>query len=306
MRVVSYDAPGGLRAAVVHEDVLVDAEQAARAAGLTDAGDYATVRGLIAHDADALALLGAAVAETAAVSGIARDGVRLGPPVPDPDKIICVGLNYRDHADEAGMAVPEFPVLFSKYRNALIGDNEPFELSDVSTEWDYEAELGVVIGTRAAAVSESDALDYVAGYMPFNDISARDVQLRISQWTTGKAIDRSGPCGPMLVLTDEVPDPQALTVRLRLNGEVLQESGTEHMIFSVARLVSYISAYVTLEPGDVIATGTPAGVGFKRDPVVRLNPGDVLETEVDGIGILVTPMVAKTAMLTAQTADARS
>ena len=305
MRVVSYEAPGGLRAAVVHQNLLVDAEHAARAAGLANPDEFATVRGLISQDADTLTQLGTAVADTAATSGIAMDEARLGPPVPDPDKIICVGLNYRDHAAEAGMAVPEYPVLFSKYRNALIGDNDPFELSDISHEWDYEAELGVVIGTRAAAVSEEDALEYVAGYMPFNDISARDVQLRVGQWMTGKAIDGSAPCGPMLVLTDEVPDPQALTVRLRLNGQVLQESGTEHMIFTVARLVSYISTYMTLEPGDIIATGTPAGVGFKRDPIVRLNPGDVLETEIEELGVLVTPMVTKAPVLTGSTAEAR-
>lgn len=293
MRISSYDDGGAWRAAVVVEDVLVDAECAAGAAGLSEPGAYRSARTLIAQPADVLAKLADAAAREASQIGIGRDQVRLGPPIPDPDKIICVGLNYRDHAAEAGMAVPDHPVLFSKYRNALIGDRQALELTDVSHEWDFEAELAVVIGQRVKGATVESALDSVAGYMPFNDISARDVQLRVSQWTTGKMLDGSAPCGPELVLADEVSDPQRLTLRQRLNGEVVQQSSTGAMIFPVARLIEYISTYVTLEPGDIIATGTPAGVGFKRQPPIYLKPGDLLETEVEELGTLTTPLVAE-------------
>ena len=292
MRLVSYRAEDGLRAGVVIGDQVVDAGAALAAAGHAEADSLAGVHALLAAPSGTLAALEAAATDGLGALGVEREGLVLGPPVPDPDKIICVGLNYREHASEAEMDVPDYPVLFPKYRNCLIGDMTPFELSAVSDQWDFEAELGVVIGTRARAVDQESALDHVAGYMPFNDLSARDVQLRISQWMTGKAIDNSGPCGPELVLADEVPDPQVLDIRLRLNGETLQEGNTSEMIFPVARLIEYISAYITLEPGDIIATGTPAGVGFKRSPAIFLKDGDRLETEIEGLGVLTTPMTA--------------
>jgi len=293
MRLVTYESDGGLRTGVLIGGRVVDAVGAAERAGLADAAAQAgTTRAIIGLEPAARAALERA-AEESVDGALDRAAVTLGPPVPDPDKIICVGLNYVDHATEAEMAVPEWPVLFAKFRNVLIGDGQAVEVSDLSDEWDYEAELAVVIGRRAAAVPAERALEHVAGYMPFNDVSARDVQLRSPQWTTGKAIDRTGPCGPALVLADEVPDPQALSLRLRLNGEVLQEANTSEMIFPVARLIEYISTFITLEPGDIIATGTPAGVGFKRDPVVRLKPGDLMETEIDGLGTLATPIVQR-------------
>jgi 2-keto-4-pentenoate hydratase/2-oxohepta-3-ene-1,7-dioic acid hydratase in catechol pathway len=291
MRIATYEDGGEWRAAIAAAGRYVDAERAAAAAGLPEPQKLQSTKELLGLSSEQRAQLLAAAEEQAGDDGMDRSALRLGPPVPDADKVICVGLNYREHAAEAEMAVPEFPVLFGKYRNALIGDEAPLALTDISEAWDYEAELAVVIGRRAKAVAEADALDHVGGYMPLNDISIRDVQLRISQWMTGKMIDDSAPCGPELVLTDEVPDPQALTLRLRLNGEVLQESSTAEMIFPVARLIAYISTYVTLEPGDIIATGTPAGVGFKRDPVVRLEPGDLIETEIEELGVLRTPCV---------------
>jgi 2-keto-4-pentenoate hydratase/2-oxohepta-3-ene-1,7-dioic acid hydratase in catechol pathway len=182
--------------------------------------------------------------------------------------------------------------VFAKFPNALIAAGDPIELPAVSEEVDYEGELAVVIGRRCKDVAEADALDAVAGYMPFNDVSARDIQLRTSQWISGKALDTSGPSGPALVLRDEVPDPQALRIVTTLNGEVLQESSTDQMIFPVRRLVAYISALMTLEPGDVIATGTPAGVGFKRTPPIYLRAGDTVQVAIDGLGTLENPVVA--------------
>jgi acylpyruvate hydrolase len=295
MRLVTYSTSGDPRAGILVGDLVVDARDAAARAALSNAGQLSTVRALIGCSEAEKAKLETAATALAPDGGYSLAAVTLGPPVPDPDKIICVGLNYVEHAAEAQMAIPEYPVLFAKYRNVLIGDGQAVEVSDLSEEWDYEAELGVVIGRRASGVSAAAALEYVAGYMPFNDVSARDVQLRSPQWTTGKAIDRTGPCGPALVLADEVPDPQNLELRFRLNGTVLQEANTSQMIFPVATLVSYISRYITLEPGDIIATGTPAGVGFKREPAVRLRPGDVMETEIESLGVLTNPIIARPA-----------
>jgi 2-keto-4-pentenoate hydratase/2-oxohepta-3-ene-1,7-dioic acid hydratase in catechol pathway len=294
MRLVTYEVSDGLRAGILVGERVVDAVAAGERAGLADAETLRSTRAIITLDAAGREALGRA-AEEWSDEGLVLSSVTLGPPVPDPDKIICVGLNYLDHATEAQMAVPEWPVLFAKFRNALIGEGQAVEVSDISNEWDYEAELAVVIGRRATDVPIENALDYVAGYMPFNDVSARDVQLRSPQWTTGKAIDRTAPCGPALVLADEVPDPQDLMLRLRLNGELLQEVNTSEMLFPVAQLIAYITKFITLEPGDILATGTPAGVGFKREPVVRLKPGDLMETEIDGLGLLTTPIVQRAA-----------
>jgi acylpyruvate hydrolase len=222
------------------------------------------------------------------------DGVTLGPPVPDPDKIVCVGLNYRAHADEADLKVAGTPVLFSKFRNALIASGDPIRLPTVSNEVDYEGELAVVIGRPCKAVEPQGALEYVAGYVPFNDISARDLQWGTSQWLPGKAADAFAPCGPAVVTADDVEDPQQLRIITRLNGEVMQDASTSLMIFSVASLVSYISTLMTLVPGDIIATGTPAGVGYTRTPPVFLGSGDVVEVEIDQVGRLTNPVANAT------------
>jgi 2-keto-4-pentenoate hydratase/2-oxohepta-3-ene-1,7-dioic acid hydratase in catechol pathway len=220
-----------------------------------------------------------------------ESGLRLGPCVPRPGKIVCVGLNYRRHAEEAGMAVPETPVLFSKYANALAASGDEVPLPDVAEQYDYEAELGVVIGRPARDVSEADALDHVWGYCNCNDVSARDLQFRSTQWMLGKTLDRFLPVGPHLVSADEVGDPQALGIRCTVNGEVRQDSSTADMVFGVAELVGYISRFWTLEPGDLIATGTPQGVAQGRPDRPWLRPGDEVVVEVGDLGRLTSRMV---------------
>ncbi len=217
-------------------------------------------------------------------------GLQLGPCVPQPGKIVCVGLNYRRHAQETGMAVPDTPVLFSKYANSLAGSGHEVPLPGVAEQYDYEAELGVVIGRAARGVSRADALDHVWGYCNCNDVSARDLQFRSTQWLLGKTLDRFLPIGPYLVSADEVGDPQALGIRCSVNGEVRQDSNTSDMVFSVAELVSYISQFWTLEPGDVIATGTPQGVAQGRPDKPWLVPGDEVVVEVAGLGRLANRM----------------
>jgi 2-keto-4-pentenoate hydratase/2-oxohepta-3-ene-1,7-dioic acid hydratase in catechol pathway len=207
-----------------------------------------------------------------------------------PGKIVCVGLNYLDHAQETGQAVPKAPLLFAKWPNTLIGDGETIVLPAAATEVDYEAELGVVIGTTAKHVAEADALDHVEGYICLNDVSARDLQFADGQWTRGKSPDTFCPVGPRMVPREEIEDPQQLGIRCILNGETMQDSSTAQMIFSVAEIIAYVSQVITLEPGDLIATGTPAGVGVFRDPKVLLKDGDEVSIEIDGLGTLTNPV----------------
>jgi 2-keto-4-pentenoate hydratase/2-oxohepta-3-ene-1,7-dioic acid hydratase in catechol pathway len=222
----------------------------------------------------------------------------LAPPVPDPSKVICIGLNYASHVDEAKnvKGAPDeaspVPILFPKFQTSLVGHEADVVIPQGSERMDWEAELAVVIGRRASHVALDDALDHVGGYAPFNDVSARDIQLATPQWTTGKAFDTSGPFGPVLVTADEIDDPQDLRVIARLNGTVMQDASTAQMIFPVARLIEFISTYITLEPGDVIATGTPAGVGVGRKPPIFMQPGDVIEVEVVGLGVLRNTIVS--------------
>jgi 2-keto-4-pentenoate hydratase/2-oxohepta-3-ene-1,7-dioic acid hydratase in catechol pathway len=211
--------------------------------------------------------------------------------IPRPGKIVCVGLNYRDHAAEGGMDLPKAPLLFAKWPNTLIGDRDAVVLPPESTQVDYEAELGVVIGTTAKRVSERDALDHVAGYICVNDVSARDLQFADGQWTRGKSPDTFCPVGPRLVPREEIGDPQALAIRCIVNGEALQDSSTAQMIFSVAEIIAYASQVITLEEGDLIATGTPAGVGVFRDPKVLLKDGDEVSVEIEGLGTLTNPFI---------------
>jgi len=211
--------------------------------------------------------------------------------IPRPGKIVCVGLNYRDHAAEGGQDLPKAPLLFAKWPNTLIGDGDPVVLPPESTQVDYEAELGVVIGAKAKRVSENDALDHVAGYICVNDVSARDLQFADGQWTRGKSPDTFCPVGPRLVPREEIADPQALAIRCIVNGEALQDSSTAQMIFSVAEIIAYTSQIITLEPGDLIATGTPAGVGVFRDPKVLLKDGDEVSVEIEGLGTLTNPFI---------------
>jgi 2-keto-4-pentenoate hydratase/2-oxohepta-3-ene-1,7-dioic acid hydratase in catechol pathway len=217
-------------------------------------------------------------------------GVRPLAPIPRPAKIVCIGLNYRDHALEAGLPLPEVPILFPKFANSVIGPGEPIVLPPETAEPDYEAELAVVIGRSAHRVDVGDAFGVVGGYTCANDVSARDLQSRTSQWMLGKAIDTFLPLGPVIVTPDEIPDPQALAIRCEVNGVELQSSSTAQMVFSVAELIASISRTMTLEPGDVIATGTPPGVGFARTPPVWLRDGDEVTIEIERIGRLTNPV----------------
>ena len=212
-----------------------------------------------------------------------------GLPFARPGKIVCVGLNYRDHAEESGMEIPERPLVFAKWPSSLIGPGRPIVLPEQAQEVDYEAELGVVIGKRAQRVPVADALDYVSGYVCANEVSARDVQFAEGQWTRGKSFDTFCPVGP-ITPADQVPDPQALRIRCVLNGEVVQDSSTAQMIFTVAEVIAFTSDGITLEPGDLILTGTPAGVGFGRRPPVYLADGDEVTVEIEGVGSLTNPV----------------
>jgi 2-keto-4-pentenoate hydratase/2-oxohepta-3-ene-1,7-dioic acid hydratase in catechol pathway len=211
-------------------------------------------------------------------------------PIERPQKIICVGLNYRDHAEEQGVPLPEWPILFAKWPNTLIGPGDPIVVPTVTEQVDYEAELGVVIGSRVKDASPDNALEAVAGYLCLNDVSARDIQFGDKQWVRGKSPDTFCPVGPALVPASDVPDPQALGIRSILNGEVMQDSNTSNMVFGVADIVSFVSKLITLEAGDLIATGTPAGVGVFRDPPVFLKPGDEITIAIEGLGELTNPV----------------
>src|SRR5919197_1708828 len=213
-------------------------------------------------------------------------------PIERPQKIVCVGLNYRDHAEEQGIELPKAPLLFAKWPNTLIGPGEPIVIPPVTERVDYEAELGVVIGERVRGVSEENALEAVRGYLCLNDVSARDLQFSDKQWVRGKSLDTFCPIGPELVPAAQIPDPQALAIRAIVNGEVLQDSSTEQMIFGVAQIVAYVSRAITLEPGDLIATGTPAGVGAFREPPIFLQAGDEVTIENEALGALTNPVRA--------------
>jgi len=211
---------------------------------------------------------------------------RLGPPVTDPAKVLCIGINYRDHAAETGRELPKNPDVFNKFASSLVGAADDLAISDVSPKLDYEGELAVVIGQPCRNVTAGEAVDRIAGAMVMNDITARDLQFNATQWLPGKAVDKSSPCGPALVTLDEVGDLQNLNLCTRVNGVEVQRSHTSMMIFPVATIVAYISKFLELSPGDVITTGTPDGIGSRRDPPSFLSPGDVVEVEIDRLGVL--------------------
>jgi 2-keto-4-pentenoate hydratase/2-oxohepta-3-ene-1,7-dioic acid hydratase in catechol pathway len=283
VRLVSYDDGAGPRAGVLLGASI------APSGGLET--PTATVRGLLeSHDQAGLIELG----EQAAAEGelIPLVGVRLLAPVPDPQKIICLGLNYRDHATEAGQEIPKAPMWFAKFANSLCGSGEAILLPSAHAEHvDYEAELAVVIGRSAHHVEAASALEHVAGAMPFNDVSARDLQFQNPLWTSGKAIDTFAPCGPSLVTLDEIENLQALTLRTRIDGEVVQEGTTADQIFGVAETIAWLSRTMTLLPGDIIATGTPAGIGASKGLFLRA--GQTVEVEVEGLGTLSNPIRAE-------------
>ena len=276
MRLVTYGESGQERIGAVAGSEIVDIQSA-------DASLPGTVLGVL--EAEAVEAVSRAV-ESGAGARTPLADARLASPIPRPPKIVCVGLNYLDHATEQNVPLPEHPLLFSKATSSVVGPYDDVVLPAESEQVDYEVELAVVIGKTATAVSEADAYDYVAGYTVANDVSARDIQFRQQQWHQGKSYDTFCPMGPWLVTKDEIPDPNALAVKLTLNGTVLQDSNTDNLIFNVPTLVSRISSAMTLLPGDVISTGTPAGVGVFRDPKILLKAGDYMETWVEGIGTL--------------------
>jgi 2-keto-4-pentenoate hydratase/2-oxohepta-3-ene-1,7-dioic acid hydratase in catechol pathway len=295
VRLISYEAAGGLRAGVVVDHDVVDVGHAAVAAGLDGSRDWASARAVLsapAPERQQLLSIASAIADGADDDVRALDDLVLGPPIPDPDKIICIGLNYRDHARESGLALPEVPMLFAKYRNSLAGPRDAVSLPAASEKVDYEAELAVVIGCRTKDVSPADALEVVGGVMALNDLTARDLQHQTSQWTAGKAVDGFAPCGPALVTLDELGELQNLRLCARVNGRTVQDGSTADMIFTIADIIAFLSRTITLEPGDIIATGTPAGVGISRDPQVLLRDGDLVEVELEGVGVLANRIVA--------------
>jgi 2-keto-4-pentenoate hydratase/2-oxohepta-3-ene-1,7-dioic acid hydratase in catechol pathway len=214
-------------------------------------------------------------------------------PIPRPPKIVCIGLNYRDHAAESNLPIPEVPTVFAKFPTAVIGHREAIVLPKNSSKPDYEAEFAVVIGKRGRHVPKENWRDFVFGYTILNDVSARDFQMATSQWTMGKTFDTFAPIGPWIVTADEIEDPHNLNISLTLNGQTMQSSNTRNLIFGVPDLIAYLSSVFTLEPGDIISTGTPAGVGFARKPPRYLTPGDEIRVHVQNIGDLINPVVAE-------------
>ena len=238
--------------------------------------------------------LAEAGAKAAAGESVDEASLTFLPPVRRPSKIICMGLNYRDHAEEAGLGIPEFPVLFARFPSSLIGHGAPIVLPKVSEQLDWEAELVAVLSRGGKNIAQADALSHVAGYSVFNDASIRDYQLRTPQWTAGKNFDDTGAFGPWLVTPDEVPaGASGLKIECRLNGHVMQSSNTGNLIFDVANTIALLSSFMTLEAGDVLVMGTPGGVGVVRDPQVWMKAGDVCEVEIEGIGLLSNPIVAE-------------
>jgi len=284
------------RAGVASNQVLIDlAGYAASTSRSQASGSYQSVRAYLSASPDEQEqiLVWAARRLEAGGQVLSLDEVELGPPVPDPEKILCLGLNYPEHAAEAELDIPPAPTFFAKFRNSLVGPTSPVILTAADHFIDYEGELAVVIGKRCKHVSEQEALAYVAGYTVCNDVSARVLQMQTGQWTAGKAIDTFLPMGPGIVLAADIRDPQTLLLTTRVNGEVVQRENTSQMIFSVAATIAFLSSFMTLEPGDVIATGTPSGIGARRQPPLFLHPGDIVEVEIERIGMIRNQMVAE-------------
>ena len=284
MRWVTVATEKGPRACGVYQGKYVDVNAA-------DSSLPSCVKGILGSGAEGQKKAWDAVTKGTVSYDPAK--VKLLPPVPNPQKVICIGLNYRDHAIESGVPIPEEPVIFAKFPSSLVANGDDIVLPSVSTQVDYEAELVVVIGKGGRHIPREQAMEAVGGYMVGHDVSARDWQLNKpgKQWISGKTFDTFAPTGPELVGTDEVADPHALGIRLRLNGETLQDSSTAQLIFRIDELIAYLSQVVTLVPGDLIFTGTPPGVGMARKPPIFLKPGDVVEVEIDGLGLLKNSVV---------------
>lgn len=284
MQLVTFDGRYGLAVGVVADQMVVElgdlvADAPTNMIDLITAGE-----GLLTHVKERL--------EQRDVDGVALSSAKLHAPIVAPGKMVCLGLNYAEHAKEGGREVPEFPTIFLRTQTSLLPPDGEIRRPPVSTKLDYEAELLIVIGKTAKSVPEDRALDYVFGYSAFNDATIRDYQKRTSQWTAGKNFDATGPYGPAIVTADALPPgASGLTIRSKLNGEVMQEGNTADMVFSVARIIADVSEIMTLHPGDMIATGTPSGVGFARSPQVFMKDGDVIEIEIEGIPTLTNRVV---------------
>lgn len=283
MRFVTFQRDGRAEPGVWLDDSII---------GLHDAG-FTSLLQVLGGGADAADRVQRWIYHPPGGSRINPADVRLLSPIPRPPKLICIGLNYRDHAEESKAQVPDVPTVFSKFQTAVTGHKHPIVLPKNSTKPDYEAEFAVVIGKGGRHIPEERWREHVFGYTIMNDVSARDFQMATSQWMMGKTFDTFAPIGPALVSADEIADPHALDISLTLNGETMQHSNTRNLIFGVPRLVAYLSSVFTLEPGDVIATGTPAGVGFARKPPRWLKPGDECRIQIQGLGELVNPVVAE-------------
>jgi 2-keto-4-pentenoate hydratase/2-oxohepta-3-ene-1,7-dioic acid hydratase in catechol pathway len=279
MRLVQYLERGEIRLGVVIADRVIDVRRPADSAGL-DTKAFASTLALLEAGEEALAFVQTL---NDGSNGVPLSDVRLECPVASR-KIVAVGLNYKDHAIEAGLKIPTAPLCFAKFTSSLSGPFDPIQMPAEDSQVDFEGELGVIIGRKAQRVEESNAMAHVAGYVVFNDVSARKWQFDDGQWTRGKSCDTFAPNGPFLVTADEILDPGTLRITTRLNGNIMQDSNTNQLIFNIPKLVSYFSHSFTLDAGDLIATGTPAGVGFSRKPPVYLNDGDVVEVEIEGVG----------------------
>ncbi|MGC8667853.1 MAG: fumarylacetoacetate hydrolase family protein [Chthonomonadales bacterium] len=304
MKLVRFDAGDGARIGVLNGEPgsdgarVVDLEAAARILGLDRARFPQSMRAFLAEGSPALEAAKGILERFQTMpldppAAFSLSSVRLCPPVGDPGKIICVGQNYRDHCEEQHRPIPARPIIFAKFATALIGPHEAIRIPKLSNQVDYEAELAFVIGAGGRYIAEADAMRHIAGYVCFNDVSARDIQFGDGQWVRGKSFDTFAPTGPALVTPDEVSNPHELDIRLTLNGRVMQQSNTRNLVFGVGYLVSFLSQVMTLEPGDIISTGTPGGVGVFRDPPVFLKPGDVVEVSIDRVGTLTNPVAAE-------------
>jgi 2-keto-4-pentenoate hydratase/2-oxohepta-3-ene-1,7-dioic acid hydratase in catechol pathway len=280
MRFVTFQQGARRFAGVAMNDHVVNLE----AAGFPD------VLSLLQGGSEALARVGAFIQRA---PGIPLVSVKLCAPIPKPVRILCMGLNYRDHAKEANLEIPKYPVIFAKYDNTVIGPGDNIILPKNSRKPDYEAEFGFVIGKRGRHIKAEAWRESVFGYMNCNDVSARDFQTAVSQWTMGKNFDTFAPMGPYLVSADEIEDPHNLDISLMLNGEEMQHSNTRELIFKIPETIEFLSSVMTLEPGDIVMTGTPAGVGFSRRPPRWLRPGDEVVVHVDGLGELRNTCVAE-------------
>jgi len=293
MRLASFAGPNGaVRLGALTEKGLIDLRTAARNLGVPS-DSFADMVSFLASGEGAAAEAERLIREVPQGSLVPTAGLKLLPPVPRPGKIIAIGLNYRDHQIESGAKeAPKSPMIFAKFTSSIAAAEDPIVIPTGDPQVDYEAEMAVVIGKKGKAIPEASAYEYVAGYMPLNDVSARAWQFADKQWVRGKSCDTFCPTGPYLTTRDEVAAPHALTIQARVNGATLQDSNTSKMIFKVPQLIAHISASITLEPGDIIATGTPEGVGAFRTPQIFLKAGDVVEIEIEKLGVLRNPVVA--------------